>query len=182
MIPATISPTTSVTAMLTRLAAPLRRLGTRKSWARLTCPATAHTAPGTYLPSCPRKFTRTAGPGGSGDPRSASRARQASIWKPSAAITASAAPTTSYQASSVRAEWTCGHCDTSPHTANPSATSSSAARTHGLALIRRTLIRRSTRPAYPPGQHGTDSGRNRAANGFNATGGQRSQAAGWAVL
>ncbi len=89
------SPTTSVIAMLTTLAVPLRFFGTSWSWARLTCAATAHTAPGTYLASCPRNMTRIAAGGGSGEPRSVRSARQASIMQPRPATTARTAPTTS---------------------------------------------------------------------------------------
>ena len=66
------------------------------------------------MPSCPRNITRMAAVTGSGEPRSVSRARQASIMQPRAAMTANAAPMTSYAASCPSAARTCGHWETSP--------------------------------------------------------------------
>jgi hypothetical protein len=87
-----------VTSIATTVADAARRRGTSYARASWTCAATAQTAPGTYLPSCAMNKIRAAGRSGSGEPRSASSARQASIMQPSPAITATAAPATEYQA------------------------------------------------------------------------------------
>jgi hypothetical protein len=81
---------------------------------------------------------------GSGGPRSASSARQASIMQPSPAIAHTAAPATSQPSSLASAACTCVHWEASPYTASPAASTSSAARSHGL------LVRSDTPVAYSP--------------------------------
>jgi hypothetical protein len=61
--------------------------------------ANAHTAPGTYFPSCPTKLTLAALPSGSGEPRSARTARQASIMHQAPTIAAASESVTEYQCS-----------------------------------------------------------------------------------
>ena len=87
-----------MTSIATTVADAERFRGTCCPRASSTCAAAAQTAPGTYLPSCAMNRTRAAARSGSGEPRSASSARQDSIMQPSPAMTAMAAPATEYQA------------------------------------------------------------------------------------
>ena len=95
-------------------------------------------------------ITRIAAGSGSGEPRSASSARQAISMQPSPAITHSAAPATSPPFSLARSACTCVHCEASPYTASPAATATSPVRSHGLS--RRRVTRLSGTPLAYPGQ------------------------------
>src|SRR5580698_6151762 len=101
--------------------------------------ANAHTAPGTYFPSCPTKLTRAAVASGSGEPRSARTARQASIMHHAPAIAAASESDTEYQGSRTSAAEACGHAEYRPYPQHARKVASRPIRVHRFVATRLSI-------------------------------------------